>query len=116
MNLNKILGLRIKEYRNKRNLTQDELAHQAGLHTTFIAHIETGNKACSLKTLQKIASTLKTSACHLLCGYDVKEQPPIDPKLIKLVSVLKSRTDSDIDMLQNIAEDIFKRDKKVYRK
>jgi len=53
------IGKKIKEFRKDLNLTQEELAHRAGIHPTFLAHIERGKKIASVNTLNKIAKSLK---------------------------------------------------------
>jgi transcriptional regulator with XRE-family HTH domain len=49
---------RITYLRERRNLTQGELAKNAGVSQSTIAHIENGNKDPSLSTLKKIAEAL----------------------------------------------------------
>jgi transcriptional regulator with XRE-family HTH domain len=49
---------RISYMRERRNLTQGELAKAAGVSQSTIAHIENGKKDPSLSTLKKIAEAL----------------------------------------------------------
>ena len=49
---------RISYLRERRNLTQGELAKAANVSQSTIAHIENGNKDPSLSTLKKIAEAL----------------------------------------------------------
>lgn len=61
------IGLRIKIARIKAKITQEELANRAGLSTTHISNIETGNTKLSLPTIVNIANALSVSVDELLC-------------------------------------------------
>ncbi len=64
--INKQVGSRIREYRLKRGLTQEDLAHEADLHRAYIGQIERGEKNIGVQNLQKIAKTLKIKASKLI--------------------------------------------------
>ncbi len=57
---------RIQRLRKKSGLTQEQLAVKTNLSTTFIGLLETGQRRASLKSLQKIASALKTKVQDLI--------------------------------------------------
>lgn len=59
-------GRNIRRYRRRAGITQEGLADKTNLSVTFIGLIETGRRKPSLKTLQKIASTLGVKAKDLL--------------------------------------------------
>jgi transcriptional regulator with XRE-family HTH domain len=60
--MNKKLSLKfgdaIRELRKGRNLSQEELAEQAGVHRTYIGMIERGEKNITLENIQKLAKAL----------------------------------------------------------
>ena len=60
------LGRYIRKYRKRVGLTQEGLAERVHVSTTHIGLVETGKRRVSLKTLQKIASTLGVKAKDLL--------------------------------------------------
>jgi len=60
------LGTRIREYREKINLTQEKLAEVCALSAAHIGHIERGTRIPSLDTMFKIANTLHISIDVLL--------------------------------------------------
>ena len=66
MNRAKRIGKNIRYHRNFRNLTQMELASKAGVHYTFVGHIERGSKFPSIETLLDIAKALRTMPSRLL--------------------------------------------------
>ena len=62
----KAIGKRIKSAREKKGLTQEQLAEQVNLSPMHITAIERGNKLPRLETLIKIANVLDVSADTLL--------------------------------------------------
>jgi len=60
----KLLAKRIRELREKQNLTQEELSDRLGKNFSYIAYIETGRRGLSLPTVYRIARVL---------GVEVKE-------------------------------------------
>ena len=54
-------GQRIREERNRRRLSQEELADKAGVHRTYIGMVERGEKNITLLNIQRIAQALSRS-------------------------------------------------------
>jgi transcriptional regulator with XRE-family HTH domain len=62
MDIKTKIGLRIKELRNLKNLTQEEVAWGAEIDRTFMNHVENGKRNVSVDTLTKIiCNGLETS-------------------------------------------------------
>ena len=59
------LGRNIKYYRNKRNLTQEQLAEIVGISDKNISKIENGNNYPSAETLSAIAAALNVEFYEL---------------------------------------------------
>ena len=66
VSIRKQLGKRVRQLRDKRNWSQEELAHQSGLARSFTGAIERGEKDLRLTTLVKLANTFKISVAELL--------------------------------------------------
>lgn len=49
-----LIGQRIKEIRNEKNLTQEAVAFKAEIDRTFMNHVENGKRNVSVETLDKI--------------------------------------------------------------
>lgn len=60
------LGAAIKRLRVERNLTQEDLAHKAGITTGTLSRTETGETSPSWRTLKRIAGALDMSAAELV--------------------------------------------------
>lgn len=55
----------IRRIRKDRNITQEALAHEAGLNRAYIGYIERGERKPSVETLEKIAKALKVRVFEL---------------------------------------------------
>jgi len=55
------LGERIKALREKRGLTQAELAERTGLSVIFVRKVEAGERNASFETLERIARVLRAT-------------------------------------------------------
>lgn len=64
----KQIGLQVRAEREKKKLSQEELADLAGFYRTYIGHIETGSYSPSAFTLWRIAQALKIDLSKLLKG------------------------------------------------
>lgn len=62
------LGERVRQRRKEHSLTQEELAHLAGLHRTYMTHVETGRVNPSLETLARLAVALGCDLSDLTRG------------------------------------------------
>ncbi|MBQ9832271.1 MAG: helix-turn-helix transcriptional regulator [Clostridia bacterium] len=60
------IGQRIRKFRKAQGLSQETLAEKAGVSTTHMSHIETGNTKLSLSVFVTIASILQVRTDELL--------------------------------------------------
>jgi len=56
--LKKMVGLRIKELRNKLNLSQEKFALEIDMDRTYLASVESGKRNISIVNLEKIIKGL----------------------------------------------------------
>lgn len=54
-------GLKVRKYRIKKKLSQEQLAELANLHRTYIGQIEIGKRNIALKNIDKLAKALKVT-------------------------------------------------------
>ena len=57
---------RLRDWRLKRGLTQDELARKADVPTVSVSHFETGHRFPNAESLRRLADALGVSADYLL--------------------------------------------------
>lgn len=58
-------GERVREIRKEKGFSQEELAHKADLHRTYIGMIERAEKNITLVNIEKIANALNVSINNL---------------------------------------------------
>ncbi len=63
--LRALFGRRVRELRKARGFSQEELAHRAGLHYTYLGGIERGERNPALVNIGRIAAALKVSLAEL---------------------------------------------------
>ena len=61
MDIKQKVGLRIKELRGQKEMSQEEVANTADMERSFMTHIESGRRNISVDTLQRILSALGIS-------------------------------------------------------
>jgi len=61
-------GRRVRERRIELGITQETLAHTAGLHRTYIGSLESGERNPSLENIARLAKALKLDAADLVQG------------------------------------------------
>lgn len=66
MEIQKRLAVRVKALRLAKGWSQEELAHQAGMHRTFVSEIERATKTSSIVTVEKVARAFDITIGELL--------------------------------------------------
>lgn len=61
-----LFGENVRKYRRLLNISQEELAHRADLHRTYIGMIERAEKNITLVNIEKIANALEVKLDDLL--------------------------------------------------
>jgi transcriptional regulator with XRE-family HTH domain len=62
----KQFGIRIRELRHAKGLSQEQLAEKTGFHRTYIGMVERGERNLSLSNIAVLAKTFDMSVCDLL--------------------------------------------------
>ncbi|XHC26777.1 MAG: helix-turn-helix domain-containing protein [Phycisphaerales bacterium] len=62
----KDFGDRVRTLRLERDLSQEQLAAEAGLHRTAVSFIERAERSATLETIEKIARALKVQPADLM--------------------------------------------------
>jgi transcriptional regulator with XRE-family HTH domain len=69
----KKLGENVRQLRIERNLTQEQVALEAGLRLSFVSDIERGKRNVSVETLLKLAKALNVDSAVILEGVELEE-------------------------------------------
>ena len=62
----RIVGLTIRNFRNKARMSIEQLAEKADLHPNYVGEVERGEKAASIDTLVKLGHGLAVSPSKFL--------------------------------------------------
>lgn len=64
--INQIFGDVLRRYRSEKNISQEELAFQAGVDRTFVSRLERGIRQPTITTLIGLGQALGVSAADLV--------------------------------------------------
>lgn len=83
----KEIGKRIRQIREEKEMTRDQLAEGAEITSKFLYELENGKKGLSANTLLKIAKALSCSCDYILLGVKRGDgtygSDPFDAQLLK---------------------------------
>ena len=96
MNIKKDFGLRIKELRTKKGITQYQLAEQVGIDPKHMSHIETGRSFPKADLIERFASVLNVEYTEFFKTQHFQTRAYI---LDKINSILKSASDKDLNKI-----------------
>ena len=95
------IGQKIKSIRQKRRLSQRQLALYAGVSPSYIAYIERGNRSPSLTTLKRIAHCLGVAPETFFQEEQTDARADGENKLAELFSYLKPE---EIEFVEKVVE------------
>lgn len=100
-----MIGIRIRDYRNERKMSQETLALASGLHPAYLGRIERGEKCPSIDTLYKISAGLKVPLSELtdLSG-EIK--PTRSEAIFRIETALSGMSESEAVSIAEIVEKI----------
>lgn len=98
------LGLRVKNKRLEKNMTQEQLAEAVDISSVYVGQIERGDRHMTIDTLVKIANVLQVSIEELL-----KESTTdnINARLAELVNIAKKLNTADIDKIIDVIKAMY---------
>ena len=64
------LGARIKELRKRLGISQEELAHRANLHWTYVSDLERGMQSPTIDVINRLARGLGVSLAEFFSPFD----------------------------------------------
>ncbi len=96
MNIKILFGKKVKEYRTKLLLTQEELAEKIGISAKSLSQIELGNNFVSAETLEAICKALNTNPKNL---FNFAEREPA-----KNLEYIKNKLENNDYLLEKISQ------------
>ena len=114
MNKNTEFARRLKELRQKKNLSQTELGQLVGLHFTHISRYERGLSQATADKLKKLAEALGVTADYLIEGKinDVAKEKLGDRDLLHMFNEIERFQEEDKSCIKRLI-DAFIAKKKI---
>lgn len=116
-----IIGDRLRELRQEKNMSQGDVEQRTGLLRCYISRVENGHTVPSVETLEKFARALEVPMYRLF--YDgkatpkpfpakVKSEEPKDvPEMKKLRIFLSKMTDRDRSLLLHTVQNMARKNR-----
>lgn len=105
LDLNKNVGLKIKQCRNNLGITQEELADAIGISQSYLGQVERGVRGINIENLIKTANALDVSADYLLSDYLTKNINDLDAKWS---NIIKGKAPQDKETYISLVKDLEK--------
>lgn len=70
MNIHQIFGLRLRNLRQKKGWTLEDLAFESGVNRNYLSNLENGSRNPTLKILNRLALAFEISLSELLKGVE----------------------------------------------
>lgn len=99
-----LIGKRIKQARNIRTITQEQIAGDLSLSTFYISKIENGKCTPTLETLALIADYLSLDLAYLITGVSKLEKQYYDNQLNEIAS---KATGKQLELIIRVAKAIL---------
>lgn len=99
MNIKKDFGLRIKELRNKKGITQYQLAEMTGIDPKHMSHIETGKSFPKADLIEKFAIALEIDYTEFFHTKHFEERKVLTEKI---ASILDKASDDEIKVIYKL--------------
>ena len=104
--LSKLLGLRIRELRKTRKLTQSQLAESIGMETTNLCKLENGGQLPKEENIEKIAAVFDVPIKDLFDFGHLKSRDVFQKELIEII---KTSNDKDVELYYKLITSIKER-------
>ncbi len=95
-----VMGKNISRIRNKKHMTQEQLAEKTDVSTVFISQIETAVRKPSLETIYKISIALDTTIDSLI------DNNKLQAKYDDILTLLQGKNTVEISFILNILKEI----------
>lgn len=100
------LGKRIRAYRQKMGISQEELAFKASISATYLGQIERAEKSPTVETLEKLSKALEVSIYELFLfdeEIDVPQGSSVINKINAQLSTLSEKEQNEfLKLIKNI--------------
>lgn len=100
----KLIGSRIRYFRNLKGITQAKLAEKIGIETSTLAHIEIGKNLPSISRLPKIAEELGIEVYQLFIKREITTESDL---LSEITELLKASDELQLRLIYDLIGNIL---------
>ena len=104
MDTKQMLGARIKNIRNKKGLTQEQLSEKMEINPKYLSSIERGNENPTLNTLIKLSESLEVDSGEIFSHIQIED--PEERKFM-ITSLLDQADDEQLKLIFKILSAII---------
>jgi len=105
-NMNFNIGERIRELRNQKGFSQEQLALSANITTTYLGMLERNQKNPTIKIIERICVSLNVSLWDFFSNATPAE--PIDALSEQILCQLNNRTEEEKQLILQTIKSILK--------
>ncbi|WP_138419718.1 helix-turn-helix domain-containing protein [Aquibacillus sediminis] len=108
-NILTLVGNKVRNLRQLKGFTQEELAEKSGLQSTYIGGVERGERNISLETLEKILTGLnvKVTEFFQFDETDIEDEPAKEYLIDGYKTLLINRTEEEIKTIHKMVKDVL---------
>ena len=100
-------GARIRQFRQLRGLSQEQLALEAGINPAFLGHLERGLKSPTITTLDKLVKALNITFEELFAEKSPAPDPAKEDAIKRLTLLVRDLPAEQINNLSDIIQAIL---------
>lgn len=100
-----IVGMRIKEFRVMKKMSQEALALESDIHPAYLSQVERGEKCPTVETISKICKGLKIPMPELM-DFTVEPQSTAYEAIERIKTALANVSDEKAVKIAQIVEEI----------
>ena len=86
------VGQRLQGFRNHQGRTQEDVAHEADVHPSYITKLESGRANWTIESLDNVLNALQVSYSDLFQNIDTTKSTIDNTVLIQIVKLLNGRS------------------------
>jgi transcriptional regulator with XRE-family HTH domain len=100
----KALGERLRTYRKRKNMTQEELAHRASFSTSFISDVERAEKSPTIESLVRITDALGITLEELFANAQSRKKTKEAETVAYIIGKINNLPSQELQTINNMVD------------
>lgn len=105
--LTRKIGVNIRKFRLKKDISQEALSLSAGLHPAYLGRLERGEKCPTIDTLYKICNALEIEVYELLDFTGYENSSNTSQSILRIEKAISKLSESKQNKIAEIIENII---------